>query len=137
MAFYYKKINAALFIISIIAVMLLANCIKISADVKHRTAYDIIEVNGYVNPSGIKNRYVTVLLKNGEQICNIGQTPVLSDGTYSYMFAIDNYSDNMVLSVKEGDKDIEDTVMSAVVKSVLLENVPYTLKACSVGAGTR
>lgn len=133
MAFYYKKINAALFIISIIAVMLLANCIKISADVKHRTAYDIIEVNGYVNPSGIKNRYVTVLLKNGEQICNIGQTPVLSDGTYSYMFAIDNYSDNMVLSVKEGDKDIEDTVMSAVVKSVLLENVPYTLKACSDG----
>lgn len=95
--------------------------------IKYYAEYKAVEISGQTGPE-YYGYSVTVMLKSGNRILNIGETQIDLYGNYRYVFEVTDLPKEAELFVKCADKDITSTVYETLLKSYAPVNVFYQIK---------
>lgn len=102
------------------------------SDFSYYSGYSTIEIKGETQPDA-ENKFVTLIMKEGDKTIAIGETSIDSYGKYSYMFRVPHDTKQAELFIKCGDEDITSTVYEVIKQNNILLEVPYSINALSNG----
>ncbi len=125
--FLHRKITGKILSILLSVIMLLALYVPVQANnLSYYATFKSIKVSGYGSLDSA-NPFVTLILKNGDEIIGLGETKMEPSGKYEYTFRAPKITEGAELFVKCADQDITSTVYEAILETSTIAQVSYDL----------